>query len=157
MVKSADSWALPARKPITKAVLDRAIATEEAIAAREHHVQEAWFDRQHDALMLLLTDGRVFGAARSLIPSLQDASPKQLRALRTTEDGAFLVIDILDLHINIDGLITRLMEESPSTIRRAGARLVGMATSPAKAATSVQNGRLGGRPKKKPKKSRETV
>jgi hypothetical protein len=157
MVKSTDRWALPSRKPITKEVLDRAIATEEAIAPREHHAWEVWFDRQHDVLALLLTDGRVFGAKRSLIPSLQDASQQQLRTLRTTEDGAFLVIDVLDLHINVDGLVTRLMEESPSTLRRAGARLVGMATSPAKAATSAQNGRLGGRPRKKPKESLEAV
>jgi hypothetical protein len=63
-------------------------------------------------------------------------------------DGAFLFVEDLDLHINVDGLVRRLMEQSPVTIRRAAGRLTGMATPPAKAASSARNGRLGGRPKK---------
>jgi hypothetical protein len=97
---------------------------------------------------MVLTDGRLFGAARDLIPSLRETTPGQLRTLRATADGAFLFVEDIDLHINVDGLVTRLMEQSPTTIRRAAGRLTGMATSPAKAALSARNGRLGGRPKK---------
>lgn len=144
----ADGWALPRRKPITEEVLKRAIAAEEAISPLEHHARDAWFDSRRDVIAMVLADGRVFGAERALIPSLDGASQRQLRALRTTADGAFLVIEDLDLRINVDGLVTRLMEESASTVRRVGARLAGRATSPAKAASSANNGRLGGRPKK---------
>ena len=56
-----------------------------------------------------------------------------------------------DRHIGVDGLVTRIMEESPLAIKRSGARLAGLATSPAKATSSARNGRLGGRPKSKPK------
>jgi Protein of unknown function (DUF2442) len=150
MVKN-DDWVLPRRRAITKATLDRAIATEEAVAPQEHHARLAWFDRQHDVVAMVLTDGRVFGAERGLIPSLRDASPRQLGGLQTTEDGAFLVVDDLDLHINVDGLVTRLLEESPSDVRRLGGRLAGMATSSAKAAASARNGRLGGRPRREPR------
>ena len=62
MVKDNDeSWVLPRRKPITKDVIERAIATEEEAAHREHQAQEAWFDPQHGTVMLKLTDGRVLG------------------------------------------------------------------------------------------------
>jgi hypothetical protein len=138
MVVKNSGWELPHRKPITGEVLDRVIAAEEEIAPLEHHAQHAWVDRNHDLVMMLLTDGRVFGAARRLIPSLQDASTR----------GAFLVVPDLDLHISVDGLVTRLMEESPATIRRAGARLAGKTTSTLKAAAAARNGKLGGRPKK---------
>lgn len=150
MVKDNDQgWALPRRKPITKEVLDHAIEVEEKAASREHHAREAWFDRQHGTVMLKLTDGRVFGAEPNFIPSLRDAAPEQLSELRTSDDGMFLIIEGLDLHISVDGLVMRIMEDSPLAIRRSGARLAGLTTSAAKAAASARNGQLGGRPKSK--------
>jgi hypothetical protein len=152
MVKDNDKgWMLPQRKPVTKDVLDRAIGAEEEAASQEHQVREAWFDGQHGAVMLKLTDGRVFGAEPGFIPSLQGASPNQLTGLRASDDGVYLVIESMDLHISVDGLVTRIMEESPLAIKRSGARFAGLTTSPAKAVASARNGRLGGRPKSKPK------
>ncbi len=126
MVKDNDTeWLLPRRKPITKDVLDRAIDAEEAAASREHQAQEAWFDRQHGTVMLQLTDGRVFGAEPGFIPSLRDASPKQFRTLRASDDGVYLVVEELDLHISVDGLVTRIKEESPLAIKTPGRALWG--------------------------------
>jgi hypothetical protein len=47
MVKVADKvagWELPRRKPITRTVIDRAIAAEDIAVQREHRAREAWFD-----------------------------------------------------------------------------------------------------------------
>jgi len=152
VVKDSDAdWTLPQRKPITQEVLDRAIDAEEEAASREHQARDAWFDRQHGAVMLKLTDGRIFGAEPGFIPSLHDASPQQLGGLRASDNGIYLVVEDLDLHISVDGLVTRIMEESPLAIKRSGARLAGLTTSKAKSASSARNARLGGRPKSKPK------
>ena len=146
MVKGDDKgWTLPQRKPITGEVLDRAIRAEEDAVAREHQAQDAWFDRTHGAVMLKLTDGRVFGAEIGFIPSLYGASPKQLDSLHASADGIYLVVQELDLNITVDGLVTRIVEASPRTIKRSGARLAGLKTSAAKATSSARNGRLGGR------------
>ena len=151
MVKDTDEgWMPPQRKPITKAVLDRAIDAEEAAASQEHQAREAWFDGQHGTVMLKLMGGRVFGGEPRFILSLHGASSKQLSGLRTSDDGVYLVFETLDLHVNVDGLVTRIMEESPLAIKRSGARLAGLTKSPAKAVASARNGRLGGRPKSKP-------
>ena len=152
MVKGNDEgWTLPQRKPVTKDVLDRAIGAEEEAAFQEHQAREAWFDGQHGTVMLKLTDGRVFGAEPGFIPSLQGASADQLCGLRASADGVYLVIETMALHISVDGLVARIMEESPLAIKRSGARLAGRTTSPAKAVASARNGRLGGRPKSKSK------
>jgi hypothetical protein len=152
MVKNTDSgWALPKRKPITNDVVDRAIDAEEEAASREHSAQDAWYDLQHGIVNLKLADGRVFGAQPSFIPSLQNASSKQLAGLKASSNGVYLIVEDIDLHINVDGLVTRIMEESPHAIKRLGARLAGRTTSLAKATSSARNGRLGGRPRSKPK------
>jgi len=153
MVKKDEGWTLPRRKPVTKESLDRAISAEEEAASREHQAQEAWFDCLHGTVMLKLRDGRVFGAEPGFIPLLHGTSPEQLGELQASNDGVYLVVAGLDLHINVDGLVTRIMEESPLAIKRSGARLAGLATSAVKAAASARNGRLGGRPKSKPKTS----
>jgi hypothetical protein len=80
-----------------------------------------------------------------------NASPKQLGGLRASDNGVYLVVKDLNLHISVDGLVTRIMEESPLAIKRSGARLAGLTTSPAKATSSARNGQLGGRSKSKPK------
>ena len=126
MVKdNEESWTLPQRKAITKGVLDRAIGAEEEAASSEHQAREAWFDGQHGTVMLKLLDGWVFEAEPGFIPSLQGASPKQLSGLRASADGTYLVVADLDLHINVDGLVTRIMENRRLPSNAPGHALLG--------------------------------
>lgn len=149
MVMTKDAgWRAPRRKAITEKTIDRAIAVEAVRATNEHRARAAWYDRMHDAVILLLRDGRIFGAERIRIPALAEANARQLRNVQVTDDGGFLSMPLLDLHISVDGLVTRLMESSPSTLRRSAAKSAGATTSPAKAEAARRNGRLGGRPRK---------
>lgn len=88
-IDADEGWTLPKRKPITREVLDRAIAADKNAALREHQAREAWFDSQHGTVMLKLRDGHVFGAEQGFIPSLHGASPTQLDSLGASEDGTF--------------------------------------------------------------------
>ncbi len=58
--------------------------------------QKAWFDRGNSAVMLKLTDGRVFGAEPKFIPSLSGISPQQLESLHASDDGGYLLLEELD-------------------------------------------------------------
>ena len=127
MVRKAIRVAPPRRRPITKEVLGRAIDAEEAAAFDKHQAQDAWFDHEHGTVILKLTDGRVFGAERSFIPSLQGASSKQLDCLQASANGMYVGLKDLNLHINVDGLVARIMEEAPiatGTIRGCQPRIV---------------------------------
>jgi hypothetical protein len=139
---------MPRRTPIARKEVDRALAAEAARAAHEHHARAIWYDLAHDAVVLLLRGSRVFGAGRARIPSLAEATPRQLRTLQVTEGGALLVLPACDLHIAVDGLVIRLLEGSPAALRRSAARSAGATTSAAKTAAARRNGRLGGRPRK---------
>jgi hypothetical protein len=144
-------WELPRRKPVTEDAITRAIRAEEDRASREHRAQSAWYDRAHDAVLVMLQDGRVFGAERGRIPSLGAASLVQLARLGATEDGAFLLLDAAGgevVRISVHGLVTRLLEESPDTTARIAAARAGRTASPAKVIAAARNGKLGGRPKK---------
>jgi hypothetical protein len=147
-LKNQDTWSLPRRAPITDVMVARAVAIEAACAAQEHRARAVWFDRSHNAILIELMDGRIFGATRDRIPSLGTASHRQLGNLRVDLNGVFLVLEELDLHIGVDALVTRLMEDSTVTPRRVAARQAGRGTSTAKAVASAENGRLGGRPRK---------
>ena len=148
-LKNQDTWSLPRRAPITDVMVARAVAIEAACAGQEHRARAVWFDRSHNAILIELMDGRIFGATRDRIPSLGPATHRQLGNLVVVLDGAFLALEELDLHIGVDALVTRLMEESTVTLRRVAARQAGRGTSAAKAAASAENGRLGGRPRRK--------
>jgi hypothetical protein len=135
-MRKDDGWRMPRRTPITRKEVDRALAAEAARAAHEHHARAVWYDLAHDAVVLLLRDGRVFGAERARIPSLAEATPRQCRTLQVTEDGALLVSPACDLH----GLVTRLLEGSPAALRRSAARSAGATTSAAKTAAARRTG-----------------
>jgi hypothetical protein len=46
------------------------------------------------------------------------ASPQQLGGLRASDNGVYPIVEELDLHIDVERLVTRIMEASPLAIRR---------------------------------------
>ncbi len=84
----------------------------------------------------------------ALIPDLARAEEYQLAQVKVTPLGDALEWPILDLFLDLEGLLLAVLGAKLG--RTVAARKAGAATSDAKKVSSAQNGRKGGRPPKNP-------
>ena len=105
----------------------------------------AWYERASGRVMLLMSNGIVFGFPADSIPGLAGARAVDLENVSLSPGGGALHWEGLDVDLSVPGLILSAVE--PVERRRELARLAGRSTSRAKAAASRVNGRKGGRPR----------
>jgi hypothetical protein len=120
-------------------------------AESEFRAQAVCFLPDRDAIEVITIGNGGFVIPRRLIGVLRDVSLEDLATMELWPDGSLIEIEDLDIHISVDGMIKAAL---PVLVPRrivAGifAASGGAVKSKAKAESSKQNGRKGGRPKKK--------
>jgi hypothetical protein len=135
-------------KPPTLADIRAAQARGEGRARIEPRADRVTYDVKNRLIMLDLRGGAILGLPVSAIRELNGAKPNQLKTLRAGFGGESITLDALDVDISIPGLLRDLvgMTSAAMLLGRKG----GSATSEAKAAAVRENGKRGGRPRKKP-------
>lgn len=113
----------------------------------EPRAERVAYDPRKKQVVLDLRRGATVALPVDRIPWLKGATPRQLRDLRVNRFGHGIVLDALDIHISIRGILGDLvgLTGSAAVMGAEG----GKAKSPAKAAAARANGKRGGRPGKK--------
>lgn len=105
------------------------------------------YDARKKQVVLKLRRGAIVALPIDRIPWLQGATSRQLRGLRVNRFGHGIVLEELDIHISIRGILADLVGLTGSAALMGAEG--GKARSPAKAAAARANGKRGGRPRKK--------
>ena len=113
----------------------------------EPHAVKVWFDREPRLVFVELTTGIVMGFPAHLLQGVADGTDDQIAAVELSPQGSALCWEELDAHISVKGLVLGIYgtKKWMSELGRRG----GSVKSEAKAKSSRENGKLGGRPKKK--------
>jgi hypothetical protein len=135
--------------------------TEEALQAQIQKAKAAWIDtasiepraasiefkRQSKLFTVKLSSGAQFIFPSRLIREIAGASLRDLADVHLSESGDSIHWEKLDVDFSIPGLITRILgtQLSMSELARQGGRKISIAKSEA----ARQNGKKGGRPRKK--------
>jgi hypothetical protein len=124
--------------------IDRAVARASRIADQPRAVAVEYHPRL-DLFIVQLSDGERLVLQRELLEGLEKGSATQLSHVEITPAGTGLHWPHLDADLYIPNLRNRVFG-SKSWMARIGRR-GGAAKSAAKASSSQENGKLGGRPK----------
>jgi hypothetical protein len=139
MAKKSEKVTFP---PLTDAMYERGKTAVDSPL----DVVEARYDREGDTLDLTLRKGVTVRFPRRQIWELADKSPDDLAEIEIQPGGDGLTFPRTDVDISVPGL---LREELGVLFARALGRRARGRTSPKKAASSKENGKKGGRPKRK--------
>jgi hypothetical protein len=136
---------------ITDAQHALALAAGQAEVETEFRAQAVRYVPEWDAIEIVTTRNTGFLIPRHWIGALQETSTKDLKKLEVWPDGSAIEIEQRDIHISVHGLIVALLPAMlPSRVIAAVfAARGGQSTSVAKRQSAQENGRKGGRPRKK--------
>ena len=112
----------------------------------EPRAVKAWFEAERNLVMFEMRNGCVFGFPPPKGPyyGLDGASPEKLAKVKPIPPGDGIEWDELDVQISVPGIMFHLLN-----VRGWYAKWLGGAKSEAKAAAARENGKKGGRPRKK--------
>lgn len=131
--------------------------TDEVVAAANRRAQAqrstaplalaARYDAPTQTIVLTLNSGVELRFSPTLAEGLQQAHPDELATIEITPSGLGIHFPLLDADLYVPALIQGLLG-SPQWMAAELGRAGGRASTPAKAASARQNGKLGGRPRK---------
>lgn len=132
---------------VTPEALAGAIKRGNARAMEGVHVASIQYLEREHSFNLVFKDMTSISLPVDIYSEFSNLSVGELRKVRLGVGGSALVLDDQDMHVSIAGLIqaSEPLRELASAVH---ATWMGSKTSDAKAASSRQNGSLGGRPRK---------
>jgi hypothetical protein len=112
--------------------------------ATEPRATAARYDAASGRVIVEIGDGAIFGFRAEAEPALAGLSPGELASVRVGSGGSVLHWPDADVHIDVPGIIAHLVNMAAWAPKYLGGR-----TSTAKARAARENGRKGGRPRRR--------
>ena len=131
-------------REVTRAY-ERATKAGEARLASAPRAAKAYYDARKARLVVELSNGVILMLPPTLLQGLKDAKAAQLAKVEITPLGTGLHWESLDADLGVAELAAGIF--GSKTWMSELARAAGSKTSRRKAATSRENGKLGGRPR----------
>jgi Protein of unknown function (DUF2442) len=131
-----------------QATIDRARVTGQTLDETEPRAIKAWYAADTDRIFIELNTEIIMGFPSQRLQGLEDATPRQLAEVEVTPSGYGLHWESLDVDLGVPELVAGLFGSKAwmSELGRQG----GKSKSVAKAQSSRDNGKSGGRPRKAP-------
>ncbi len=139
------------RNRITDAEYARAVEAGERDAREQFRASSVRYLADCDAIEILTMRDGGFVVPRRLVGALQELSADDLAELHAWPDGSIIEVAGKDVHILVHGLITAALPVllPRPVVSGMFAAQGGAARSKQKAATARENGKKGGRPRKR--------
>jgi len=139
------------RSRITDADFALAVAAGERAAREEFRARSVRYLPDCDAVEILTLRDGGFVVPRRLIGALEDATANELTELELWPGGSVMELRSKDVQIAVHGLLTAVLPVllPRPVLASMFAAQGGAARSEAKAATARENGKKGGRPRKR--------
>jgi hypothetical protein len=133
--------------PELKEQIAQARLAGEIAAKTEPRAIKAWYATDSERIFIELTNGVVMGFPYHLLQGLENGTPEQLAEVEVMPTGSALHWESLDADMGVPQLVSGLFGTKAlmTELGRQGGRL----KSEAKARASRDNGKLGGRPRRK--------
>jgi hypothetical protein len=128
---------------LTDAQIEAALERGRIAQQTEPRATSARYDAKSGRIIVELTSGATFAFPPKLVEGLCDGTPSDLAKLEVLPNGFGLHWPSLDEHYSVPGLMNGIFGTARWMAQRAGS-----ATSLKKAASSRENGKKGGRPRK---------
>lgn len=110
----------------------------------EPRAVSARYDAPSGRVLVEMNNGCVFGFPAWMVPGTSRATPEELANVSVQAHGEAIAFEELNADTDVNGLLLEVLH-----VRDWAAKYLGSMTSPAKAEAARENGKRGGRPRKR--------
>ena len=110
----------------------------------EPRAVSARYDAPSGRVLVELNNGCVFGFPAWMVPGTSRATPDELANVSVQARGEAITFEELNADTDVNGLLLEVLH-----VRDWAAKYLGSMTSPAKAEAARENGKKGGRPRRR--------